>query len=68
MSFNVDKVCLVYVHGDTHNFEVESIFNSQCYGDKMCAILDVRHPSLSLITLTIMNCCNLLGMKTSSFS
>ena len=34
---------MIYVYGDSHNFEVEGVFNSYCFGDKLCAALEVTN-------------------------
>ena len=41
IAFYQDQIYIVYVHGNMHNFEVEAIFNSHCFGDKLCALLEV---------------------------
>ena len=55
---DADKPYLIYVHGASHNFEVESVFNGYCFGDKLCALLNVPFFRCSRTWRTTSTCCS----------
>jgi len=61
-------VYLIYVHDNNHDFSVESIFNSHCFGEKLCATLEVHDLLSSQLILTIINCVNSSGTKPMNIS
>lgn len=65
---HADKSYLIYVHGASHNFEVESVFNGYCFGDKLCAILNVLLRPCSLMLRTTRTCCSTSATMRKSTS